>query len=59
MRSLGDRGALISPIVRDELIYEEFAKPLDKRELPLVHVPCDGALEVFTDWTRLAGHTTY
>ena len=44
---------------RDELVYEEFAKPLDKRELPMVHVPCDGALDVFTDWTHLAGHTTY
>ena len=44
---------------RDEFIYEEFAKPLDKRELPVVYVPCDGPLEVFTDWTHLAGHTTY
>ena len=44
---------------RDEHIYEEFARPLDKRELPMVHLPCDGALDVFTDWTHLADHVTY
>ena len=44
---------------RDEHIYEELARPLDKRELPMVRLPCDGALDVFTDWTHLAGHTTY
>ena len=45
--------------VRAEHIYEEFARPLGKRELPMVHLPCDGALEVFTDWTHMAGHVTY
>ena len=44
---------------RDEFIYEELAKPFEKRALPMEHVPCDGALDVFTDWTHLAGHTTY
>ena len=44
---------------RDELIYEELRKPLAKRALPMVQVPCDGALEVFAAWEHLSGHTTY
>ena len=44
---------------RDELIYEELAKPFDKRALPMEYVPCDGALRVFAAWTHLTGHTTY
>ena len=44
---------------RDELIYEELAKPLGERKLPMVHVPCEGALDAVATWTHLAGHTTY
>ena len=44
---------------RDEFIYEELAKPLGERALPLVRIPCAGALDVFTAWTQLAGHPTY
>ena len=44
---------------RDEFIYEELAKPLAERALPMVHLPCDGALEVFASWQRLPGHTNY
>ena len=44
---------------RDEFIYEELRKPLAGRALPMVHVPCDGALEVFAAWEHLPGHTTY
>ena len=44
---------------RDELIYEELAKAFDKRALPMVHVPCDGALDAFAAWARRAGHVTY
>ena len=44
---------------RDELIYEELAKPFDQRTLPRVHVPCDGALYPFPAWTQRAGHVTY
>ena len=35
------------------------AKPFDQRALPMVHVPCDGALDAFAAWTRRAGHVTY
>ena len=44
---------------RDELIYEELAKPFGKRALPMVQVPCDGALDAFAAWTQRAGHVTY
>ncbi len=44
---------------RDEFIYEELAKPFEKRALPMERVPCNGALDVFTRWTQLAGHITY
>ena len=44
---------------RDELIYEELAKPFDARQLPMIQLPCDGALEVFAARTDLADHTTY
>ena len=44
---------------RDEFIYEELAKPIEERELPMVHVPCDGALDVLDAWTNLAGDGTY
>ena len=44
---------------RDEFIYEELAKPLAERALPMVHLPCDGALEVFASWQALPRHTTY
>ena len=44
---------------RDEFIFEELAKPLAKRALPMVQVPCDGALGVFAAWEHLPGHTTY
>ncbi len=40
---------------RDELIREVLAKPFDERALPVVHVPCDGALDAFAAWTRRAG----
>ena len=43
----------------DEFIYEDLAKPLDERTLPMVHVPCDGALDAFAAWTRRVGHVTY
>ena len=44
---------------RDEFIYEEMAKPFHARQLPMVHVPCDGALEAFAAWQHKAGHTNY
>ena len=43
----------------DTFIYEELAKPIDKRVLPIVQVPCDGTLDVFEAWTRLAGRVMY
>ena len=43
----------------DEFIYEELAKPFDNRALPMVHVPCGEALDVFDAWTRLAERVTY
>ncbi len=43
----------------DEFIYEEMAKPFEERALPIVHVPCDGALDVFEDWMHLPGRVTY
>ena len=43
----------------DEFIYEELTKPFEKRALPMVHVPCDGALDVFEAWMRLEGRVTY
>ena len=43
----------------DEFIYEELAKPFDKRAMPIVHVPCDGALDVFEAWMHLPGRVTY
>ena len=43
----------------DEFIYEDLAKPLDERTLPMVHVPCDGALDAFAAWMRRQGHVTY
>ena len=44
---------------RDEFIYEELAKPIRERTVPMVHVPCDGAIDVFDAWSRLAGRVTY
>ena len=44
---------------RDEFIYEELAKPFEERELPMVHIPCDGALDVLDAWTNLEGDRTY
>ena len=44
---------------RDEFIYEELAKPIGERELQMVHVPCDGALDVLDAWTNLAADGTY
>ena len=44
---------------RDEFIYEELAKPFDRRALPMVQVPCDEALDVIAAWAHLAGHDTY
>ena len=44
---------------RDEFIYEELAKPLGERKLPMIYVPCDGVLDAFAAWTHLAAHTTY
>ena len=44
---------------RDEFIYEELAKPINERTVPMELVPCDEALDVFDAWTRLSGHVTY
>lgn len=44
---------------RDEFIYEELAKPIGERELPMVHVHCDGALDVLVAWTNLPEVSTY
>ncbi len=44
---------------RDEFIYEELGKALDERELPMVHVPLDRALEVFVAWKDDLDHTNY
>ena len=44
---------------RDEFIYEELAKPLGERKLPMIYVPCDGGLDAFAAWMNMAGHTTY
>ena len=44
---------------RDEFIYKELAKPFDERALPMVHVPCDGALDVLAAWTNVARDVTY
>ena len=43
----------------DERIYDDMVKPLDERALPMVHVPCDGALDAFAAWMRRQGHVTY
>ena len=42
----------------DEFVYEELAKPVEARALPMTRVPCDGALDVFAAWTHRAGRVT-
>ena len=44
---------------RDEFIYEELGKPVNQREVPMVHVPLDDALDIFHAWTQEAGHIPY
>ena len=44
---------------RDEFIYEELGKPAHERKVPTVHVPVDGALDVFAAWTKEPGHISY
>ena len=44
---------------RDDFIYDELAKSPVRRALPMVHVPCDGALDVLVAWTRLPGRVTF
>lgn len=44
---------------RDEFIYEELGKPLDERQLPMVHVPLDKALEIFVAWIDDLDRTSY
>ena len=44
---------------RDEFIYEELARPFDRRSLPMVQVPCDGALDTFAAWMQRAGRVSY
>jgi len=44
---------------RDEFIYEELAKPIGERELQMVHVPCDGALDALDAWTNREADGTY
>ena len=44
---------------RDEFIYEELAKPLGDRKLPMIYAPCDGASDAFAAWMNMAGHTRY
>lgn len=44
---------------RDEFIYEEFAKPVHERTVPMVHVPVERALDTFVAWTKEAGHIPY
>ena len=42
----------------NDLIYAELAKPFDEGALPMVQVPCTGALDEFAPWTQLAGRVT-
>ena len=44
---------------RDEFIFEELGKPVNERKVPMVHIPVDGALDVFTAWTKESGHISY
>ena len=44
---------------RDEFIYEELAKPFDRRALPMVHVPCSEALDAFVAWGQRLGRVVY
>ena len=44
---------------RDEFIYGELRKPPAERELPMVHVPLDSALDIFVAWKDDLGHTNY
>ncbi len=44
---------------RDEFIYEELAQPIHARKLPMIHVPCDGALAALAAWQQKPGHTSY
>ena len=44
---------------RDEFIYEELRKPAQERKVPMVHIPVEGALDVFTAWAKELGHISY
>lgn len=43
----------------DALIYEEIAKPLDKRELPTRHLPLDSAAAAFQAWITKGDRVPY
>lgn len=44
---------------RDEFIYEESRKPAHERIVPVVHIPVDGAVDIFAAWTNEPGHISY
>ena len=44
---------------RDEFIYEELSKPVHAREVPMVHVPVDGAIDIFAAWSNEGSHISY
>ncbi len=43
----------------DAFIYEDFARPLDRRRVALEHVPCDGSRRALREWESLLGHHPY
>lgn len=43
----------------DAFIYEDFARPLDRRRVELEHVPCDGSRRALRAWESLLGHHPY
>lgn len=43
----------------DAAIYDEVARPLNARKIPIIHEPSDEAAAVFADWDRMDGKTRY
>lgn len=43
----------------DAFIYEEIAKPIETRQIPMHHVPCDNQLDPFNAWKNMDGKTEY
>lgn len=43
----------------DSFIYDEIAKPMDKRSISFIHTPHNEALSVFEQWSKKSDKTPY